>query len=292
MIESLSGENVRRGLSLVREFLASGHTNADRAIAAYLQNGDYRFPRHEVFRGAVLGSFRYFNDAQSLLPNLYDAKLGTYGLQLLRLQLVSVLVASATEQPSEGIAFVDLAGPLGRLGVTERDLLLVVEDLFRRGLFRTLDGLPVRTDSTLFPTRLAGFALRQLCREFAYGEFCAIDTVIFDADSWERLREITTEIEATHGAVERMRLRAKRLEIFYQYVIRGEEKWIVECRRRDVPKELARQIVRDEIWPAAQGDAAAAIRSAERVYGAEASPSGAPTEARLIPTGRRSRDRP
>jgi hypothetical protein len=269
MLECLAGNNIRRGLSLVREFLASGHTNADRAIAAYLNDGDYKFPRHEVFKGAVLGSSKYFNDALSLIPNIYDSKLGGYSFQLLRLQLVHQMVQSTTERPSEGLLFTDLAGPLGRMGVTEHDLQSVVEDLFKRGLIRTTDGLVPRPDSSLFPTRLAGFSLRQMCREFTYAEFCCVDAVIWDNDTWDELREITDEIESAHGAAERVKLRADRIDIFFDYLARSEERWIVECRRRDLPLNWHTQIVQNEIRPVLRKNVEIAIRSAERTYGRE-----------------------
>jgi hypothetical protein len=269
MLECLAGNNVRRGLSLVREFLASGHTNADRAIAAYLNEGDYKFPRHEVFKGAVLGASKYFNDALSPIPNVYDSKIGGYGVQLLRLQLINQLVESTNERPSDGILFSDLAGPLGRVGVNEHDLQSVIADLFNRGLIRTTDGLVPLVDSTVFATRLAGYALRQMCREFTCAEFCCLDSVILDDGTWDALREITGDIESTHSPAERVRRRVDRVGIFFEYVARSEERWIVECRRRDLPTSWLRPIVRDEIIPALKNNLDVAVRSAARTFARE-----------------------
>src|SRR5207247_444368 len=101
----------------------------------------------------------------------------------------------------------------------------------------------VRPDSVLVPTRLAGFMLKQLCTEFAYSEFCCLDSVILDPDSWSRLKELTSEIEATNDPVGRMRLRCTRLDAFFDYLTRGEERWIVECRRRELAAEWQQALI-------------------------------------------------
>ena len=266
LIESLAGGNVRRGLALVREFLASGHTNADHAIATYLTQGSYRFPRHEFFRGAILGSFRYFNDAVSLLPNLFDAKLGSPALQLLRLNVIARLVERAARGLTEGAIVSDLAAVCLRVGVPEQDVLLVLQDLGRRQLCRSVDGLAIGSDSAVVPTRLAAYAIKQMCREFAYADLCSVDAAILDPDALHELQESTLEIEATQAPPERVILRKRRVEQFLDYLMRCEERWVVECKRRKLPAEWLRQLVRDELQPAILRDAENAIRSAERVY--------------------------
>ena len=116
-IEVLAGGNIRRGLGLVRSFLSSGHTNADRALTVYLTDGDYRFPPHEVFKGAVLGASKYYNDEAASLPNIFDSKLGAPGLQLLRLALVGFLVNKAASADFDGLPAREVAETMSRLGV-------------------------------------------------------------------------------------------------------------------------------------------------------------------------------
>lgn len=265
MLECLSGGDIRRGLALVREFLASGHTNSDRAIATYLSDGLYRFPRHEVFRGCVLGSFKYFNDSSSLIPNLFDSKLGSIGLQLLRVQIVSVLVHRAAEGIVDGVAIAEMASVLNRIGVPERDLTNLIEDLHSRRIVQTTDGLAPTSQSLVAPTRLAAYMIKQLCREFAYAEFCSIDASVYDADVLLELRDLTAQIESAHGPVEKLGLRIERLRVFVGYLRRCEERWVVETKRRELPAEWGRAVVGDMI-PEIEDAASTALRSAERNY--------------------------
>jgi hypothetical protein len=283
LIECLAGGNIRRGLALVREFLASGHTSADHAIATYLTDGTYKFPKHEFFRGAVLGSFRYFNDTVSLLPNLFDSKLGSPALQLLRLQVVAYLVERASRGLIDGVVVSEMAATIARLGVPERDFVGVVQDLGTRQFCRGTDGLPISADSAIVPTRLAAYAIKQMCGEFTYAEFCCIDAAILDGESLKTLQDMTSEIEATRSRSERLVLRGSRLRVFLDYLVRCEERWVVECKRRELGEEWSRQIVRDRLSVAILKDTEVALQSAERVYGKESSPpatkTGEPTIA-------------
>ena len=268
LIEALAGGNVRRGLALVREFLASGHTNADHAIATYLSDGDFRFPRHEFFRGAVLGSFRYFNDSTSLLPNLFDAKLAAPTLQLLRLQIVALLVERAANRVTDGVDLSHLASACSRIGVPERDFLQLMEDLGRRGMCRSVDGLPVSPESAVVPTRLAAYAIREMCQDFAYLDFCSIDSAVHDRDTLDALRDLTLDVESAHTPTDRVRLRGARIEVFLEYLVRCEQRWIVEARRRELGSEWQLQTIEKEIRPGGVKSAAAALGSATRRYGA------------------------
>lgn len=274
MLECLAGGDTRRGLALVREFLASGHTNADRAIGAYLTDGRYRFPRHEVFRGCILGSFKYFDDSVSLVPNLFDSKLGAPGLQLLRLEVVGTLVRRASEGITEGVPVTEMAGALGRVGITERDLLGTVADLHRRRILETADGLPPLAQSAIAPTRLAAYLIRELCREFAYVELCSLDAAVHEQDTLAGMRELTVEIESTRGAVERLELRIQRLELFLDYLKRCEERWVVEIKRRDLSGEWRSSLVAVEMIPAIRASMDGALQSAKRNYGKDSPARG------------------
>lgn len=283
LIEALAGGNVRRGLALVREFLASGHTNADHAIATYLSDGDFRFPRHEVFRGAVLGRFRYFNDSNSLLPNLLDAKLAAPTLQLLRLQIVALLVDRAANGVTEGALVSEVASACSRMGVPEADFLQVIQDLNRRGMCRSVDGLPVSRESAVVPTRLAAYAIREMCQDFAYLDFCSVDSAIHDPEALRALQDITFEAEAAQSATERVKLRGARVELFINYLVRCEERWIVEARRRELGGEWQLQTVENYVKPGGIKSAAAALQSALRRYGTGTAQKTDRTDASTVP---------
>lgn len=243
MIEALAGGNIRRGLLLIRNFLASGHTNADRAIAAVLKGDGYKFPPHEIFKGAVLGASRYFDEKQAELPNIFDAKLGGAGAQLLRFKIVEYLVEKASAGPYDGALIADIVGTMQRLGINEPDVFGALKLLSEKALIRTTDGLPAISSSTIIPTQLGGYFLRALVTQFAYVEFCAFDTVVYDDDAWDELEALTYEIEQAHRLSDKIRIRIQRARRFLEYCRLLEERWSIECRRRDIEVEWHRPTI-------------------------------------------------
>lgn len=105
-----------------------------------------------------------------------------------------------------------------------------------------------------------------MCREFAYVDLCSVDAAILDPEALHELQESTLEIEATHAPPERVALRKRRIEQFLEYLVRCEERWVVECNRRELPAEWLHQLVKDELRPAILRDAENALQSAERRY--------------------------
>ena len=254
LFEALSGGDIRRGLDLVREFLQSGHTNADRALAAYLADGEYRFPTHEVLKGAVLGQFRYYNDKHSLLPNIFDSKIGSKGLQLLRMRIIHFLVEEASAPGFEGVSIEDLRVAATRMGVASRDFDSTCHDLVSRRMLSTRDGIALHGESVVVPTRLAGYALRTLCHEFAYCESCSLDTAIFDEDVWKSLKELTLDIDGVRHPAEKIEMRVLRLRAFLDYMCQSDQRWVVAAKRRSLSGAWTTEIVQGAILPSLEKD--------------------------------------
>jgi hypothetical protein len=95
MLEMLSGGDIRRGLSLVREFLASAHTSADFALASYLTDGQYHFPQHERSSGAQFSDSISITGRESLIRIFSIPSLMLPTLQLLRLHITHWFIAKA-----------------------------------------------------------------------------------------------------------------------------------------------------------------------------------------------------
>lgn len=250
LLDVLAGGDIRRGLSLLREFLSSPHTNADRAIASYLADGDYHFPKHEIFKASVLGNKKFYDDSTSLLPNIYDAKLGSRDLQQLRLRITSMLVKCASEAAFDGKPVEEIIETLHRRAASESDVIAVLNRLHQTRLIRTPDGLVPTINSKIFPTRLGGYVIRSLSHEFAYNEFCSMDTVIFDEDSWHGLVELNSKIQYTKESTEKVEHRIQRTKLFFEYIAKVEDSWIVESKRRGLDSEWLEPVIRSQIIPA------------------------------------------
>jgi len=267
MLEVLSGGDIRRGLMLVREFLSSGHTNSDRAVFIFLKDGNYQFPVHEIFKGAILGNRLHYDDRASLVPNIYDAKLGMKGIQLLRFQIIARFVDGASLPGFEGISLCELKGILGQMGASERDITVTINMLCRTRLLRTIDGLPPTVDSRLLPTRLSAYLIRTAATEFNFNECCSIDTVVFDDDNWDKMSELTRAIEAEGNRVGKMEIRIERLKVFLEYIIKIEEAWSVEASRRKLGAEWQTKPIQKANLPIIENNLQKVIISAKRYYG-------------------------
>lgn len=276
MIERLSGGDVRRGLSLVREFLSSGHTTADRALKAYIDDGRYHFPAHEIFKGAVLGKRKFYREEESLLPNLYCSKLGVEGVLLLRFHIVHRLVTLAANPGFEGLAASEITDQLHRVGVPAADVNAVLQTLFHARVISTTDGLPLSDKSVVIPTRLAGYLALVLGTSFHYVEMCLIDSYIYNDETWKTIGESTRQIEAESDQLAGIMMRIDRVRIFLKYLSMIEEKWIVECKRRDLESSWGKQILATTVSQSIEKDFEKVITSAKRMASRHAEKSKPP----------------
>ena len=265
MIEILSGGDIRRGLSLVREFLSSGHTTADRALSAYIHEGNYKFPPHEIFKGAVLGKRMVYREEESLLPNLYDSKLGTEFLQLLRFNILSRLTDLASDAAFEALAVSEIIDQLYLIGIPSGIVEACLKTLLDSRAIRTSDGLSFSPQSKIIPNRLAAYLVRELGCSFNYFEMCLIDSYIFEKDFWTRISELTGQIENASDDITRIKLRIERVRQYVKYLLHIEERWVVECKRRGLGNSWGHQRIATEIQKHLEVDMARALASAEHM---------------------------
>jgi GTPase SAR1 family protein len=264
MLDVLSGGDIRRGLMLCREFISSGHTTADWALHNYVSDRSYRFAVHEIFKGATLGNRRFYREEESLLPNLYSAKLGTSSLQLLKLRLVHFLVSQAQVASFEGYRAEQIIDDLHQVGVVEAEVETTLVRVLERRVLRTADGGAYNRNCRLLPTRLAGYLLNDLASRFNYCEMCTLDATIYDDASWQRIVELTAAIQRERDVLRAVPTRIERVREFMRYLTLLEERWVVECRRRNTQQPWREQLIATVIQPALEQDFARVLESVER----------------------------
>jgi hypothetical protein len=263
LLEVLAGGDTRRGLSLVREFLASGHTSADHALASFLLDGEYHFPLHELFRGAVLGQRKHYREEESLIPNIFDSKLDAGDLELLRLSTVNWFVSQMHHGMFEGTHTETIVADLLRAGVSESDGLRMLEQLCDFRVLRTVDGLPFSGESRLQPTRFAAYLLNELASSFMYIDLCLVDAAIYDDGTWDELVSLTRHIEAVRR-YDRVEHRIDRVRRFIEYAVGIEEKWAVNCRRIGLDTRWSELFVKERLMPKLETDLERVGRSAQK----------------------------
>lgn len=262
MVEMLSGGDIRRGLSLVREFLSSGHTTADRALSVYIQEGKYKFPPHEIFKGAVLGKRSVYREEESLLPNLFDSKLGAESLQLLRFHLISRLVDLAAEASFDGVSVMEIIEQLHLVGVPSSVVESCLKVLADARIIRTVDGLSLSAQSKIVPKRLGGYLVKELGTSFNYFEMCLIDSYIYDKETWIKISDLTKQVESAPDDTAGVRLRLERSRHFLQYLSLVDEKWVVECKRRGLGDSWGTERIGNEIRGPLEKDMERVLESA------------------------------
>ena len=217
-IESFAGLNIRKGLSLVINFLNSGHVHADRALQTYLSGEDYTFPFQEVFKGAILGQWKYFKELRCDCINLFDSKLHSKKLRLLRLCLLAHLYANAKAEETAQVEVLKCVSIFSKLGANSDQITQVLTDLLKYGLIKQTDAAELTKDSVVFITKTGGYYFLELSCRMVYVETCMYDTVIDDIKIWHELSALTQLIESEGDIEKRMGLRRKRSDTFIKHI--------------------------------------------------------------------------
>lgn len=275
LIEMLSGGDIRRALGLVREFLASGHTSSDRVLWTYAKESkgkdvgpaDRRlaFPRHEIFRGCVLGQRKFYREEDSLLPDVFDSKLGSPGKQLLRFHLLYKLTMLAASSDRDGCLVESIRSELYQIGISDADVSLLLKQLLDFRAIRTADGRAIGDKSLILPTRLGAFLVKELGATFAYIELCLLDCTVLDDGQWAKLRDLTVQIEAATGE-KQLLLRLQRVRQFMEYLNVIEEKWVVQCKRYQVGSGWDEQVIKVHIFPTLEANLVRVAASAAKTF--------------------------
>ncbi|MGQ8335413.1 hypothetical protein ACUNWD_02610 [Sunxiuqinia sp. A32] len=218
-LESLSDRNPRKGISLVRNFLTSGHIQADKAIKNYIQgDAKFKFPYHEVFKGSMLGQWKYYKENRSECYNLYDSYLNSYNLQLLRLYIIKYLFYNSQDKSSVETSVATIVNIFSEIGISDEGIFNVLKSMIKNELIRNKDGDELNLDSTIFITLSGGYYINILSKRFSYLESVLYDSNIFSDDKWEQISVLSQEIEYSDSIVERMEKRKERIHCFIDYL--------------------------------------------------------------------------
>ncbi|MCC6582986.1 MAG: ATP-binding protein [Chitinophagales bacterium] len=246
LLEYLSDRNPRKGITLIQNFLTSGHIHADSAINNYI-NGDaqYTFPFHEVFKGSILGQWKYFKEERSESYNIFDSSLGSKRLQLVRLYILRYLHNKA----KIGLADVELnklISIVSAFGGSDDIAKSVINSLSINSFIHSNNTHLENPSYNI--TLCGGYYITNLSKSFVYNETIIYDTNILDQTIFERLCNITIQIEDNRDIQDRLAMRKTRIEIFYEYleqieneVLTNTELQLLRCIS-DIKHDLFKEI--------------------------------------------------
>jgi len=230
-LESISDRNIRNGLKLVRNFLTSGHIHADLAIKNYL-NGEtkYRFPFHEVFKGAVLSQWKYYKEDRADILNLFDSGLGSKKLILARVHLLQYLFNQSKTSDAIEIQIKDLVERLSIIGMSHEIIGKILVDLRRSELIRDDKArINLEGSNSIHLTLSGAYYIGYLCKKMVYVESVMMDTPIYNQSVWDNLKYQTESIESEDDLLTKMILRSDRLLLFLDYLLEMERVAIQDC---------------------------------------------------------------
>lgn len=221
LLEYLSDRNTRKGITLIQNFLTSGHVNADKAIIDYVEgSSSFSFPFHELFKGSVLGQWKYYKEERSEIINLFDSGLGSEKQQLVLLFFLKYLQLNARVDKSE-IPLEDILEFFSSFGITDDTTMILVDKLCANSIISTNE--KHLDNSKYFITLCGGYYISNLVYLFVYTETILMDTNIFDVEMYGKLCEITYLIEDSRDLLSKMKLRYERMLIFFTYLEKIEK---------------------------------------------------------------------
>lgn len=250
-IEAMADENIRKGITLISNFLTSGHIQADKAVGNYLKGDEgYEFPFHETYKGTILGQWKYFKEDRAECLNMFDSKLGSKSLRLIRLYVLRYLLLNAQDENEVEVPVSECIKLFSKAGASTEQILRCLNDLARNGLLRNITAEDTNQNSTIAITRRGGYITKFLTRKFVYIEECMYDTAIEDSRVWQELTSLTVEIEtaAKRGAPTQMPLRKKRIEVFLDYLKSLETTFLQMLGDRDALaciEQIKRPVMRE-----------------------------------------------
>ena len=124
---------------MIQNFLTSGHIQADKAINNYITgDAQYTFPFHEIFKGCLLGQWKYFKENRSDVYNIFDSNLGSRTFQLLRFYILKSLFDKAKIGTPE-VNIEDIKITISYFGGSDEIANKVIKSLLENSLIHSND---------------------------------------------------------------------------------------------------------------------------------------------------------
>jgi hypothetical protein len=227
LIECLADGNIRKGISLVSNFLTSAHIQADRALYNYLNKAVVRgLPFHEVFKGSILGPWKYYKEERAEAINIFDSGFNARSLQLLRAYILKFLFYRAKDKNSNEVSLVKIHETFSVLGASENHIIKVVGDLHQNALINSATSKEIDLGSTVSINLSGAYYYSFLLRTFEYLETIMFDTQILIEEYWDKLLPLNEEAEYEDNIYQRILKRKERILLFLSYLKRIEQEGI------------------------------------------------------------------
>ncbi len=266
LLSVLTTGDIRLCLRMTRDFLRHGYTATGKALRIYKEQGKYILPVHEAFRAILLGNQSVYSEKSCSIANPFDARLNQNKSQLLRVFILQIIVNKFADHKQSNTSGVEIEHNLTQIGFSSDITLKILNDLCeRRFIFTTSHG-SATIESYYYPSRLGSYILRILIADFVFLENTMMDTFIGDEGTWNQLQQLSSEIQNERNLYEKLKLRKKRLEIFYDFLMELYSDLNDESAKRSLPSECLGNPFKDAKVKLDE-NLSKALSSAKRHYG-------------------------
>jgi hypothetical protein len=221
--ECFANKSIRRGLDIFLDFIRSGHTETDVYLKALLQEGKYNIAFHQLFKSVARGSYAYYSEANSRMPNVYQMEGRLHRSHFHRLNVLRYLYSQRNYRNIIGDGFVEkdaLYKLMYEVGFIEDEIKALFDYLLQTELiesdcrkkFYSEDAIAFRI------TVLGGLLSEKLFKRFEYLEMVMADTRIKDEKLLQMFLQIYKEGQKPHVTE-----RVKAMEAWIFYLQREEE---------------------------------------------------------------------
>lgn len=265
-IEVLANHDVRLALRMTREFLSKGYTDPAKALRNYKTKGRYILPKQEAFRSLLLGNQSVYSEEYSVIGNPFDSRLGRTQEQLLRLFVLSALVKLSSENSFQYIDYITIRDKLHKIGFSHDNSIKVLSDLCTLRFIHTSSHSKPDENSNFYPSRLGGYVIRELIVNFTFLENVMMDTFIASKETWDELKKLCKNINNERDIVKKIKLRIKRVNVFYEYIIQLYNPILEEANKRVLDANWTANPLK-ELKPTLDEHLQRVLNSAQKNYG-------------------------
>jgi hypothetical protein len=203
-------------------------------------------PFHEVFKGSILGPWKYYKEERAEAINILNAGFNSKSLQFLRVYVLKFLFYRAKDKNTIETPVKKIAEFFSPLGASENHILKVLSDLYQNRLINSIDSKNIEVGSTVAITLSGGYYYTYLIKSFEYLESVLYDTPIFIDEHWDLINSISEDILHENNIVERVKKRSERTRLFLNYIKGIEQEGIKQTQlaKYSIYEEIDRPIQR------------------------------------------------
>lgn len=254
--------DMRRALSMFREFLTSGYTRVDEMI----RTPGWRLQVHQVVR-PMMAPIRFFYDENlSQMPNIYQIRSGTIGSHFTALRILKILSEHTSTSTAAFVPMATLRSYFSSIFDMLDDLEKNLDILLRKGLIESNNRIDVLHESieSLRISTFGRYLFNNLCFRFNYVDLVCLDCAVHDeavARSLARLAERDIGLYYESKKVARLKVRLRRAREFISH-LSAEERREAEVYGLDASECVFTARLADQF----QADRARIVASARKRY--------------------------